>query len=277
VRVVALLLLVLAGSRARAEKATATEEDAWHQVDTPKDGPAQSIGGYSAGCVQGATRLPLNGRGFHVARPERRRVFGHPLLIEFIRALGKSLIKTRAGTLWVGDLGQARGGPAPTGHASHQTGLDVDLWFGKRGRGARTRPIELVDLTRMKLTRGYSRRVARLIAAAAASPVVDRIFVNPVIKRALCDKVKGSRAWLHKVRPWYGHHDHFHVRLACPADSPDCEAQPPLPPGDGCDQLDWWLKPQAAADRDKARQKYQARVGASPQLPPKCRDVLVSK
>jgi penicillin-insensitive murein endopeptidase len=138
-------------------------------------------------------------------------------------------------------------------------------------------PIALVDLARMKLTRGYGPRVARLIAAAAASPLVERIFVNPVIKRALCDKAKGDRAWLHKVRPWYGHHDHFHVRLACPPDSPDCEAQPPLPPGDGCDQLDWWLKPQAAADRDKARQKYQARVGASPKLPPKCQDVLVSK
>ena len=30
---------------------------------------------------------------------------------------------------YVGDMAQPRGGPLPFGHASHQTGLDVDIWF----------------------------------------------------------------------------------------------------------------------------------------------------
>jgi hypothetical protein len=48
--------------------------------------------------------------------------------------------------------------------------------------------------------------------------------------------------WMSKVRPWYGHDDHIHVRLKCPADSPNCRAQPPVPGGDGCDKsLDHWF------------------------------------
>src|SRR5260370_27770907 len=29
----------------------------------------------------------------------------------------------------IGDMAQPRGGPLPFGHKSHQTGLDVDIWF----------------------------------------------------------------------------------------------------------------------------------------------------
>jgi penicillin-insensitive murein DD-endopeptidase len=268
VRKVVILVAALLSLPARA----ADETLSWDSVRSPKEGPARAIGGYSAGCVQGAIELPETGTGFRVARPARRRVFGHPALVEFIRQLGEEL-HGRKVTLWVGDLGQARGGPAPNGHASHQSGLDVDLWFD-RARGKNAEPISLVDLAKRKITRHFGRRITRLLAAAAASPAVDRIFVNPVIKQALCKSAGGDRAWLRKVRPWFGHHDHFHVRLACPPDSPECEPQPPLPPGDGCEQLDWWLKPADQADRDKQREKYQAKVGAAPPLPEKCREVL---
>src|SRR5688572_19206097 len=214
---VVFLTVVLASVLAHAD-----ETLSWDAVRTPKDGPAQAIGGYSAGCVQGAIELPERGPGFRVARPERRRVFGHPLLVDFIRALAEELSTRKTATLWIGDLGQARGGPAPTGHASHQSGLDVDIWFGR----AKGKPLELVDLARKRITKHFSARVMTLVASAAASASVDRIFVNPVIKQAMCKRARGDRAWLHKVRPWFGHHDHFHVRLACPADSPTCEKQP---------------------------------------------------
>jgi penicillin-insensitive murein endopeptidase len=58
--------------------------------------------------------------------------------------------------------------------------------------------------------------------------------VNTAIKKALCRDAGKDRAWLGKVQPWLGHDWHFHVRLNCPADSPDCEPQPPRPAGDGC-------------------------------------------
>jgi len=71
---------------------------------------------------------------------------------------------------------------------------------------------------------------------------VDRIFVNPVIKRALC-ATQTQRDWLAKVRPWWGHDEHFHIRLACPSGAAECEPQPAVPPGDGCDaDLDRWVE-----------------------------------
>jgi len=65
---------------------------------------------------------------------------------------------------------------------------------------------------------------------------VERIFVNPAIKKALCRETTGNRTWLHKVRPWWGHDYHFHVRLRCPADQCRMHAARTTTPGDGCDK-----------------------------------------
>ncbi len=123
----------------------------------------------------------------------------------------------------------------------------------------------------------FGERMVRLLEAAASDPHVDRIFVNPILKRALCERAGGSRAWLGKLRPWWGHDDHFHVRLACPADSPACVAQAPLPPGDGCAALAWWFDDKAQAERAKGHQSYSAKVGAAPPLPAPCRALLDEK
>jgi penicillin-insensitive murein endopeptidase len=175
--------------------------------------------------------------------------------------------------LSVGDLGQPRGVPAPTGHASHQTGLDVDLWFLPPKLGA---ALSMVDRARMQPSPRFSDKVIRLVELAASDARVERIFVNPVLKRALCERHSSAadRAWLHKLRPWWGHDDHFHVRLACPPDSPACTPQAPLPPGDGCDQLAWWFDEKEQADREKGHQTYAAKVGAAPALPEGCSALL---
>ena len=68
----------------------------------------------------------------------------------------------------------------------------------------------------------------KLIKRAASYPQVARIFVHPAIKKALCQmatQVGKDRAWLGKVRPWWNHHYHFHVRLTCPPGMEGCENQ----------------------------------------------------
>ena len=239
----------------------------WSQFKLPVKGPAQAIGGYSAGCIAGALQLALRGDGFRVAKPERHRIFGHPALIAMIRDLGQKVKSLHLPPLSLGDLGQARGGPAPTGHASHQTGLDVDIQFTHDAA-------KMVDAVKQQPLELFTDKVARLVELAASDPRVERIFVNPILKRALCQRTDEDRAWLRKVRPWWGHDDHFHVRLACPADSPACEPQPPLPPGDGCDTLAWWFDAKAQADRAKAHDSYSAKVGAAPPLPEGCKALL---
>jgi penicillin-insensitive murein endopeptidase len=270
--------VALAAAPARAQD-RATASRGWADVGSPAPGAAEAVGGTSAGCVQGAVALPAQGPGFRLVAPERRRNFGHPALVAFVRALGKRAARA-GGPLLVGDLSQPRGGPSPDGHASHQSGLDVDLWFASprqaRAEGRGLVAVPMVDVERGVITRYWRPRVLALVRAAAEDARVDRVFVHPVIKRRLCELVGNDRAWLHKVRPWWGHHRHFHVRLACPAGSRECEPQPALAPGDACDQLEWWLAPGASAEREQGRERYQSRVEGVPELPARCVGVLAA-
>jgi penicillin-insensitive murein DD-endopeptidase len=265
--------------------APAGADTVWSQAHSPAAGPALSIGSYSGGCVQGARELPLPAQGgrYTVMRPERRRVFGHPQLIDFIVQLSARLEQKQLGPLAVGDLGQARGGPAPNGHASHQTGLDVDLWYEPGTPGAEQH--SMVDLEGQRPSSYWSERIPALLELAASDPHVARIFVNAVVKQQLCQAraapgtspAPQERAWLGKLRPWWGHNEHFHVRLECPSDSPECQSQPPLPAGDGCEELEWWLSPETAKDRNKGVETYQKRVGAQPKLPESCKKVAAAR
>jgi penicillin-insensitive murein endopeptidase len=98
--------------------------------------------------------------------------------------------------------------------------------------------------------------------------------VHPVLKQSLCRRARGDSRWLQRIRPWWGHDEHFHVRLACPADSRDCVPQAAIPEGDGCAELSSWLAPKAAAARAKKQRSYQSRVGARPEMPEPCRSLL---
>src|ERR1700678_4338691 len=90
---------------------------------------ARSIGGYAKGCLAGATALPINGPTWQVMRLSRNRNWGHPHLIAFLERLAQNAKKVGWNGLLVGDLSQPRGGPMLTGHASHQVGLDADIWL----------------------------------------------------------------------------------------------------------------------------------------------------
>ncbi len=247
----------------------APEENPWPHYREPARGPARSIGDYSSGCLQGAKALPLDGPGYQVMRPSRRRYFGHPLLIDFIRTLGKRVRSQGLGVLLVGDLSQPRGGRAASGHASHQTGLDVDVWFWHpaRARVARLSISDreelvaesVLDAKASSIRGPWKKHVRRVLELSAEDPRVDRVFVNPAIKRELCARRAGARGWLRKIRPWFGHDDHFHVRLACSPTDTDCQSQAPLPDGDGCDKLASWFERPGRASRKPAQRPPQNR------------------
>jgi penicillin-insensitive murein endopeptidase len=217
----------------------------------PTDQEARSIGFYSAGCLAGGTALPISGPAWQFMRLSRNRNWGHPTLIRFIKNLA---LEVHNAGIWngllIGDMSQPHGGAMSTGHASHQIGLDADIWLTPMPKREPTLA-EREEMTSTNVvahdgldvdpTRWMPRHRA-LIKAAARDARVERIFVNPAIKKALCRETTGDRTWLHKVRPWWGHDYHFHVRLICPADSAECVPQDPPPPGDGCDKdLDWWF------------------------------------
>jgi penicillin-insensitive murein DD-endopeptidase len=71
------------------------------------------------------------------------------------------------------------------------------------------------------------------------------------------------------VRPWTGHNEHLHIRIGCPAGSPECREQDPAPPGDGCgaDLMSWF--PMRQPRPSKSTKPYVA-----PPLPAACHAVL---
>lgn len=265
-----------AGALANTPKVRA-DSQVWSVVASPSLGVAQSIGGYAGGCVAGARALPSEGIGYQVIRLSRQRYFGHPQLIDFISGFGRRVADAGIGIALIGDLGQARGGPLPQGHASHQSGLDVDVWLRldlpNLGASARERLTEVkyVNHDAFHVSGDWSDRQARMIRLAAIDNRVERIFVNPAIKQALCVRSWQDRAWLRKVRPWYGHDGHMHVRLSCPAGSPQCENQKPLPEGEGCgDEVQSWLR-QSTAIVERAPGSTPPRVSS---VPATCQQVL---
>jgi penicillin-insensitive murein DD-endopeptidase len=220
-------------------------------VATPSGGSPRSIGSYAKGCISGAVPLPADGTNWQVMRPARNRAWGNPVLIATIEQLAASAAQATGWPgLLIGDLGQPRGGPMITGHASHQIGLDADIW-GMPMPDRRLSVEERDSLAAISLVTPDGNGVdpaiwnpsyRKLYETVARLPELARMFVNPAIKRELCKEAGDDRDWLRKVRPWWGHDDHFHIRLNCPPGQTLCEAQDPPPPGDGCGkELDYWF------------------------------------
>lgn len=256
-------------------------------LDTAKiiaPGAAQSIGFYTNGCLVGAASLPPDGIGYQFMRISRRRFYGHPHLTDFIQTLSRQMVAAdKSSMLLIGDMAQPRGGKLIGGHDSHQTGLDVDIWYQYPqvavGRSLTLDERENLSASSLLDSEGkninpalWNNHIETMLQKAAEFRDVERIFVNPIIKRKLCEQHKGE-AWLHKIRPWWGHEEHFHVRLACPTGDNNCIPQTvPLPKGDGCDAtLAWWFTPDAVQTREaKAVQKKEKTL---PQPPSICKNL----
>lgn len=250
----------------------------WAAARGPAAGPPRIIGGTSLGCLAGAVQLPADGPDWQAVRLSRNRHWGHPALVAVVQDLAARAVREGLPPLLVGDMAQPRGGPLPYGHASHQTGLDADIWLdvGPRGRlpaAVREDPAVLSVVTpggdRVDPAR-WRPGHATLIRLAAETVGVDRVLVNPAIKRALCGTAPGA-AWLRFVRPWWGHDSHLHLRLRCPAGQAECRDIAPPPPGDGCDaSLDWWFSAES-------RRPVPRPPGPPPMLPAACPGVLASR
>ncbi len=210
---------------------------------------SKPYGSYSKGCAAGNVQLPETGPTWQAMRLSRNRNWGQPVMIDFIQDLSR-FAATQPGWngLYVGDIAQPKGGPMLTGHASHQIGLDADIWMRPTDRltlsAAERESISSISLRRASgayTNDNWSRAHHEIMKAAASDPRVARIFVFPGAKVRMCNEETGNRDWLRKIRPWYGHHYHFHVRLSCPPGAAGCVDQAPPPPGDGCADAQAWV------------------------------------
>ncbi|MEQ1717127.1 MAG: penicillin-insensitive murein endopeptidase [Hyphomicrobium sp.] len=253
---------------------------------------ARAIGTYARGCLAGAVALPVDGPAWQAMRLSRNRNWGHPKLVDLVERLATTAQKNDDWPgLLVGDISQPRGGPMLTGHASHQLGLDADVWLtpmpdrrlSKKEREdlAATSMLDKTDLA--VDAKVFNEKHVKLIKRAASFPEVERVLVHPAIKKALCQAAGTDRGWLGKVRPIQGHYYHFHIRISCPPGSVGCVPQKPTTGEDGCaKEVDEWLERLARAKLPAPPKPPGWKPGppAPPismvQLPADCRMVLES-
>jgi penicillin-insensitive murein endopeptidase len=254
----------------------------------PSAGRSMAIGYYPRGCLQGGIELPVNGPHWEVMRLSRNRNWGHPELIQFLKRFSAAAAKA---TGWpgilVGDMAQPRGGPLPFGHTSHQIGLDVDIWYKpmpdrilSRKEREDISASHLVAKNGLEVNKVWTPADAAFVRTAAEQPEVERVLVNAAIKKEMC-KLEGKQhyAWMSKLRPWYGHADHIHVRLKCPADSPHCRHQPAVPSGDGCAKKDlaFWFSDKVLhwkPEKPSKRPEKPSKQIMLTDLPATCKTVL---
>ncbi len=249
--------------------------------------PTQVVGFYAKGCIAGAEALPINGDTWQVMRLSRNRNWAHPDMVALLERLS---VKAHKAAGWpgilVGDMSQPRGGPMITGHASHQVGLDADVWLTPMPNRKLSHN-EREEMSAVMMVRGdrldidpaaWTPTHLSVIRAAAQEPTVQRIFVNAAIKKALCREAKGDRGWLSKVRPMYGHDFHFHIRIKCPPSSGECEGQPEPLVSEGCSagDLAYWFKDSVIHPKPPKIPPKPRPPMTLAQLPAACREVLAA-
>ena len=244
------------------------------------------VGFYSKGCLAGGVAIPVDGPAWQVMRLSRNRNWGHPDLIRTVQKLAVEGRTVGWNGLLVGDISQPRGGPMLTGHASHQIGLDADIWLTPMPNRTLTRD-EREKISATSMLKGDSLYVdpdiwtpgqAAILKLAASYPQVERILVHPGIKKKLCETEKGDKSWLSKVRPYWGHNYHFHMRIKCPAGAANCKGQAAVAPGDGCGKdLAWWFTDEPwkpAKKPDPNKKPVKPKIVTLKDLPPVCAQIL---
>jgi len=245
------------------------------------------IGFYAKGCIAGAEALPINGESWQVMRLSRNRNWAHPDLVALLKRLADKAHKDAGWPgILVGDMSQPRGGPMLTGHASHQVGLDADIWLTpmpnrqlSRNEREEMSAVMMVRADRLDIDpNAWTPNHLAVIRAAAQEPSVQRIFVNAAIKKALCREAKGDRNWLSKVRPMYGHDYHFHLRMKCPPGSSECESQPEPSADEGCSagDLAYWFKDSTIHPKPPKVPPKPKPPMTLAQLPAACRQILAA-
>jgi len=241
-------LIIALAMMAVTAQAAPTAKELFEAVKTGSNQKPAAIGAYAKGCMAGGVQLPATGPTWQAMRLSRNRNWALPVTLDYVKDLS-AFAATQPGWkgLYVGDMQQPRGGPS-SGHRSHQSGLDVDIWMRPADDlrlSRRTREnISSISVQRangVAVNSNWSKAHHEILKAAASDPRTARIFLFAAGKVQLCKEATGDRRWLRKIRPWWGHHFHFHVRLKCPRGARGCIAQDPPPRGDGCAEAQTWV------------------------------------
>ena len=191
------------GQRREAELARLEASIVWR--------PSVAVGRPDRGRLVNGVRLPAEGRHFVTWDGPRRtspnrswRRWGTNRLVTMVLRVTAEYAAAhpRAPRVVVGDLSRRGGGDfgrryGGDGHASHQNGLDVDIWYPRRDR------LEVAPTTQASIDRALAQDLVDRFVAAGA----EYVFVGPQTG------LRGRRGGAKVVRSWPNHDDHMHVRL----------------------------------------------------------------
>ncbi len=217
----------------------------------------QAVGSYAKGTLIHDSTIALQGEGFVKLFVPRSRWYATSDMVGMLTYISSEMTTRfpRHERLQIGDISAQGGGPI-SGHASHMIGLDADIAYFNVSQ----REQDPQDVSGFKTSYVLNGKITQdfdMVRNFAAMRVlvgtgrVNRIFVNAVVKKAICDfsktmapdpapvdpKLASIPVTLRRLRPWEGHDDHMHVRLTCPKASPRCLAQEEPPAGDGCQEV----------------------------------------
>ncbi len=167
-----------------------------------------ALGTYSAGALSDGVRLPAEGRAFLTWDPVLRRSpnrpwrrWGTDRLVRTVLTVTREFhaAHPRAPRVLIGDLSRRRGGDfgpqfGYIGHASHQNGLDVDVYYPRADR------------------REIAPRDARDIDRTRSQELVDR-FIDAGAAVTFVGPNTGLTGPPSRVQPLAQHDNHLHVRL----------------------------------------------------------------
>ncbi len=163
-----------------------------------------AIGQPTAGALVRATKLPAEGRHFvtwdynrHSSPSPMERRYGTGHLVRVVLTVAAEFGRAHpgAGRLVIGDLSRPKGGGWGSGaHASHQNGLDVDIYYPRRDRRERA------PMSVSQIDHGLAQDLVNRFVRAGA----QYAFVGPNTS------LRGRRGI---VMVWPNHDNHLHVRL----------------------------------------------------------------
>jgi murein endopeptidase len=172
---------------------------------------SRAVGKPWAGRLVHGVQLPVAGPGFLSyddlldRLPDRGwRRWGTDELVGLLERVSARYARAhpRAHPVLIGDLSRPKGGPfgkryGGLGHASHQNGLDADVYYPRKDR----------RLTKARKPRQVNRRLAQDLVDRFVAAGAEKVFVGPRLR------LRGPRR---VVVPLVDHDDHLHVRIPNP-------------------------------------------------------------
>jgi hypothetical protein len=159
----------------------------------------------------GGTLVPERGRGFERKPDDNAGKIGNGFSISVFKGAAAEFKKRHPECPdWVVTEISKRNGGRMKGHKSHQNGNDIDLRYSARNWRSQCNWKLYILLSELKINN--------------STPLLNKIFVDPVIFRAYCQEMRNTRNAAEKQKkknalrflfPVSKHYDHMHVRVQC--------------------------------------------------------------